>query len=248
MKPRVAMPLPHSSRTEYNERSTHWYVEALAAVGIETVLISPIPDPSEILRCVADCSGVLLPGSPADVPPQKYGAEKQSETNPADAQRDNLDELLIQDSYNLYKPLFAICYGMQTLNVWRTGSLIQHLPTGLTDHAAGSKVLRAHSIEIASGSKLAQLAGASREWVNSSHHQALDRVGDGLTVTARSSADNVIEAVEGTRAGHWVLGVQWHPERTFASERLSRAMFEEFAREVRSWKPRKVYESVVAFY
>lgn len=246
MSLRVAMPEPHSSRAEYNERSTHWYVESLRSAGLETVVIPAATDSADALRMLGDCKGVLLPGSPADVPPQKYGEEKLRETNTADPLRDNLDELLIQDAYNLYKPLLAICYGLQNLNVWRTGTLIQHLPIQPVNHESGSKVLQAHEIEIEPGSKLERLAGSNRQWVNSSHHQALQRVGDGLRVTAWSVPDRIIEAVEGINQEHWVVGVQWHPERTYGSEPLSLALFSEFARAVQEWRPRRVTESVLS--
>src|SRR5947209_3483647 len=246
MSYRVAMPQPHSDRPEYNERSTHWYTEALEAVGLEPVVLDGRMDSANIAQVLSECQGVLLPGSPADVEPQKYGEERQPETSAADPLRDNLDELLIQDAHNLYKPLFAICYGVQSLNVWRTGTLVQHLPTAPVNHEAGSKVLRAHEAQIAEGSRMERLAGTRREWVNSSHHQALKRVGDGLVTTATSVEDGVVEAVEGTNPEHWVVGVQWHPERTFATEELSRALFEGFAATVKAWHPRKVRESVAA--
>jgi putative glutamine amidotransferase len=241
----IAMPEPHSAKADYNGRCVPRYGEALASVGLGLEVIAATATPTEIARIASDCSGILLPGSPADVDPQKYGAEKDAATNPADPARDNLDELLLQDAHNLHKPILAICYGVQILNVWRNGTLVQHLARTPIDHEAGAKVERAHEIEIARGTMLHELAGAERATVNSSHHQSLGRAGDALRVAAVSPADDVVEAVEGTTPEHWVLGVQWHPERTFASDRLSRAIFEAFASAVRAWKPRRVTESVV---
>jgi len=80
---------------------------------------------------VKACDGVLLPGSPADVDPEKYGAERHPDTAPADPFRDSTDELLLQDAYNMRKPVFGICYGLQSLNVWRTGTLDQAVPKGV---------------------------------------------------------------------------------------------------------------------
>ena len=96
---RVAMPQPHSDKPEYNERSTHCYTEALEAVGLEPVVLDGWMDSAEIAQVLSECQGVLLPGSPADVEPQKYGEERQPETSAADPLRDNLDELLIQDAH-----------------------------------------------------------------------------------------------------------------------------------------------------
>ncbi len=173
---------------------------------------------------------------------RSMGRRGRAETAAADAKRDNIDELLIQDAHNLYKPLFAICYGVQILNVWRSGTLVQHLPTEPIDHEAKAKGDHAHEIAIEAGSRLEDIFGSTLAWVNSSHHQAIERVGDGLRVVARCVEDGVIEAVEGENAEHWVMGVQWHPERA-EEEGGSRRMFEAFAAAVREWTPREVRAS-----
>lgn len=244
MNPKIAIPEPHSGKLDYNERSIGQYEAALRAAGTDPVLIPSQATPEEVARVISACQGILLPGSPADVGPQKYGAARAPETNFADPLRDHLDELLLQDAHNLHKPIFGICYGLQSLNVWRGGTLVQHLATTPVDHEAGSKVLQAHDIRLEPGSQLAQLAKSANAPVNSSHHQAVGKAGDGLKVTALSPLDNVIEAVEGTTPGHWVVAVQWHPERTFESEPLSHRLFEEFAAAARVWKPRVITESV----
>ena len=110
---------------------------AVRAAGGEPVVIAATATNSEIAQAVKRCDGVLLPGSPADVDPEKYGAQRHPETAPADAFRDNADELLLQDAYNMRKPVFGICYGLQSLNVWRTGTLDQELPAGVK-HEAGA--------------------------------------------------------------------------------------------------------------
>ena len=96
----------------------------------------------EIAKLVTHCEGVLLPGSPADVDPQKFGAERHPKTAPSDAGRDNVDELLLQDAHNLHKPVLGICYGLQSLNVWRTGTLVQHIESAKVNHEAGRNVER----------------------------------------------------------------------------------------------------------
>jgi putative glutamine amidotransferase len=176
---------------------------------------------------VAGCDAVLLPGSPADVDPQKYGAEPHPKTAAADARRDMADELLLQDAFNLRKPILGICYGLQSLNVWRTGTLLQHIDSRV-NHTAGREVLRAHAIELEPDSRLAAIVepnGSPTLEVNSSHHQAAAEAGLGLRVVARCPLDGVIEALEGTAPDHFVLAVQWHPERMLDSDNTARKLF-----------------------
>ncbi|HXZ80354.1 MAG TPA: gamma-glutamyl-gamma-aminobutyrate hydrolase family protein [Terriglobales bacterium] len=244
MRPRIAVPQPHSQKPEYNERSLPQYTQAVEAAGGEAVVI-PLDQPNaEIARLVTTCDAVLLPGSPADLSPEKYGAPKRPETSPSDPGRDNVDELLLQDAHNMYKPILGICYGIQSLNVWRTGTLFQDIPSEVhtqINHEAGKKVPRAHTVQVEPGSTLAQILapvwpaehGQTSGWVNSSHHQSVAAVGDGLRVVARCPDDGVVEAVEGTSPDHFVLGVQWHPERGFEHDPASRAIFRAFVEAAR---------------
>ena len=232
MKPRIAIPQPHSGRPEYNQRALPQYVEAVERAGGEAVVVDLGLSNQAIARLATSCDGVLLPGSPADVDPEKYGAATRHEkTAASDPRRDNADELLLQDAFNMRKPLLGICYGVQSLNVWRTGTLVQHIE----HHSQGKAVREAHAIEVEPGSLLAEIlapagrpGGELQGTVNSSHHQAVDQPGDGLRIVARSPEDRVVEAIEGTAPGHFVLGVQWHPERTADSDAASQAIFRAF--------------------
>lgn len=244
MKPRIAIPEPTSGDPEYNQRSLPQYVNAVETEGAEAVIIPGSATPHEIARLVTNCEGVLLPGSPADVDPQKFGAERHPKTAPPDPGRDNVDELLLQDAHNLHKPVLGICYGLQSLNVWRTGSLVQHIENTSINHEAGRKVEFAHDVDVTPGSKLADLLGAARVRVNSSHHQSAEQPGDGLRVAAKCPEDGVIEALEGTAPDHFVIAVQWHPERTYEMDEPSKTIFREFVKAAREWKPREVSESV----
>jgi putative glutamine amidotransferase len=191
---------------------------------------------------------VLLPGSPADINPQKFGQAPIPECAASDPAREAVDELLLQDAFNLHKPVLAICYGIQALNVWKSGSLVQHLQT-LTDHTKDE-----HGISVVPESSLAEILAHASDFdkntqqvmVNSSHHQAVASVGGGLRVAARATYDGVIEAVEAGTPNHFVLGVQWHPERTFARSAASRALFMAFASAAAKWQPKAIQESVVA--
>ncbi|MEI9981720.1 MAG: gamma-glutamyl-gamma-aminobutyrate hydrolase family protein [Edaphobacter sp.] len=258
MKPRVAIPLPTSTDTDYNQRSFPQYAAAVERSGGTPVEIPLHATPVEIVNLINTCQAVLLPGSPADVNPHKYGHDPIPETAPADLPRENVDELLLQDAHNLYKPILAICFGIQMLNVWRGGTLVQDLSILPVNHAAGKKVAIAHTAAVAPESLLGTLVtpeeapaqeGFSRLPVNSSHHQAIGIAGDGLRIAARCPQDAVIEAVEGGQAtegatAHFVLGVQWHPERSYDLSPTSRALFDRFIAEAKAWQPRAVHTSV----
>jgi putative glutamine amidotransferase len=238
MKPRIAIPEPCSYDSEYSGRALPPYLRAIEAAGGEPVVIPLQSTPEEIARLITSCAAILLPGSKADVDPQKFNAAAHAKTAPADPPRDAADELLLQDAYNLRKPVFGICYGLQSLNVWRTGSLIQDIESEV-NHSAGAKVEIAHKVTVAQDSLLAKeiLNGKDSTLVpvNSSHHQSADVVGDGLRAVAHCVDDGVIEAIEGTVPGHYVLAVQWHPERTFDSDKLSSNLFQAFVNAARKW-------------
>ena len=228
MKPRIAIPIPNSIKPDYAMRALPQYEHAVRDAGGDPVIIDVTARSAAIAQKVKTCDGVLLPGSPADVDPEKYGATRHPATADADVLRDNADELLLQDAYNMRKPVLGICYGLQMLNVYRTGTLLQHIESPV-NHAAGRKVPVAHAVEIDPGSILgdivAEASGKLAIPVNSSHHQAADVIGDGLRAVARSPQDNIVEAVEGTSPDHFVLAVQWHPERSVHDDEPSRAIF-----------------------
>ncbi|HEX8896945.1 MAG TPA: gamma-glutamyl-gamma-aminobutyrate hydrolase family protein [Terriglobales bacterium] len=257
MKPRIAIPIPNSIKPDYAMRALPQYEHAVRDAGGDPVIIDVTAPSAAIAQKVKTCDGVLLPGSPADVDPEKYGATRHPSTADADVLRDNADELLLQDAYNMRKPVFGICYGMQSLNVWRTGTLDQDLQPGV-NHERGRAVAEAHRVAIDPQSKLAgilQSAGAlpasdaPEITVNSSHHQAADVLGDGLRLAAWSATDQVKEAAEGTDDDHFVLCVQWHPERTYDGDLASRALFQAFIRAAADWHQKlaakqKDFESV----
>ncbi len=225
MRPRIAIPVPHSGDPEYAERAFPQYAAAVEMAGAEAVKIPLDKPPAEVMKIIERCDAVLLPGSKADVDPAKYGAARDSHTAPADSNRDTVDELLLQDAYNMRKPVLAICYGMQILNVVRTGTLIQHIESPI-NHRAGREVAVAHNVQVEPNSLLASIIGRQALVpVNSSHHQSADTVGDGLRLVARCPDDGILEALEGTSPDHFVLAVQWHPERTVKEDEPSRAIF-----------------------
>jgi putative glutamine amidotransferase len=260
MRPRIAIPLPHGGDREYAERAIPQYERAVELSGGEPVRVPLDVAPAEVMKIIERCDAVLLPGSKADVDPAKFSAARHPKTEAADPKRDTVDELLLQDSYNMRKPVLGICYGLQILNVYRSGTLIQHIESPV-NHEAGRKISVAHQVAIEPGSKLAEILenietsveGASRmgtsstrdeketnnqgalaavgELVipaNSSHHQSAELTGDGLKIVARCPEDGIIEALEGTAPDHFVLAVQWHPERSFDEDERSRRLFYAF--------------------
>ena len=241
MAVRIAIPEP-STDAEYNSRALPQYVEALTAAGAEPVVVSLSAPQERVAKLLAGVQGVLLPGSKFDVDPQRYSEAREPECGEDDPARTAADELLLQDAFNMRKPILAICHGAQTLNVWRNGSLIQDLKTAV-NHRPGRDVVNAHPVDIAQGSRLTAIlakAGEMQTQVNSSHHQAIRLPGDNLRVSARSPGDGVVEAVELEAPDHFVVGVQWHPERTYKQSAFSRAIFNEFVRKACEWEPPQV--------
>jgi len=153
---RIAIPEPTSSDTAYNARALPQYIAALEAAGATTIVVPLLESQDEIAKRIAEAQGVLLPGSGFDVDPERYGEAREPECGPADPARTAVDELLLQDAFNLRKPILAICHGVQNLNVWRNGSLIQDLKTNV-NHRPGRDVVEAHPVRIAEGSRLSGL-------------------------------------------------------------------------------------------
>ena len=247
MPPRIAIPEPTSDEPDYNQRSLPQYIAAVEAAGAEPVVISLREPRAHVAKLLASVQGVLLPGSGHDVDPRRYGEARAPETAIDDPVRAAVDELLLEDAFNLRKPILAICHGTQTLNVWRGGALIQDLKTTV-NHMPGREVAEAHPVKIADRSRLTEIlahAGdsnphESNALVNSSHHQAIRTPGDNLRVTAVSPGDGVIEAIELDAPNHFVVGVQWHPERTYAQSEFSRAIFSAFVDAAAAWQTPQV--------
>jgi putative glutamine amidotransferase len=246
MLPRIAIPEPTSTDEAYNQRSLPQYIRAVEASGGTAVPIRLHATPAEWAGALASCTGILLPGSPADVDPGRYGQEREKECAAKDEAREAVDELLLRGAFDQGKPVLGICYGLQSLNVWRKGTLVQDLPhadaaiAGTVNHQPGREVQKAHPVLVTPGSRLSHLVNgigeeAPRLFVNSSHHQAVGGPGQKLTVAAISPEDGVIEALEGSEPNQFVVAVQWHPERSYDVSAASRALFAAFLDAAREW-------------
>jgi gamma-glutamyl-gamma-aminobutyrate hydrolase PuuD len=199
------------------------YAEALRQAGIEPVLISP-----EEPRSLAGLHGLLLSGG-TDVNPARYGRTPHPGTETPDDARDELETGLLAEALAAGLPVLAICRGMQLFNVAHGGTLIQHLDNSAVHVVRGDDpALAAHRILVEPDTRLAAILGEGAHAVNSRHHQAVERVGAGLRVTARSVPDRVIEALERSD-GRFALAVQWHPEDQVRRDAEQRKLFEAFA-------------------
>jgi putative glutamine amidotransferase len=231
--PRIGVPW----RTEKQERARDMrynrdYLEAVRKAGGEPVQISLLSPPAKLAQIAKALDAFVLPGSPADVDPKLYGARAHAKAAKPDVKREKTDFALLKHALPAGKPVLAICYGIQSLNVYLGGSLYQdipgELPRALTHSRDRDHKDAMHEVRV-TGGRLAMLAGRPDIRVNSVHHQSVRRPGRGLRVTAKAP-DGVIEAVEWTLGPGWALGVQWHPERTpkdpLAQKLFRRLVFE----------------------
>jgi putative glutamine amidotransferase len=235
-RPRVGVPWRLAREEAANNRpKIEKYLRAVENAGGEPVPVSLLLSSEELKRQAAKLDAFLLTGSPADVTPAHFHATRHSATVDADFARERTDFALLEHALITGKPALAICYGVQSLNVFLGGSLIQDIPSEV-----GSTICHSpaedetpsgaeppdpmHSVQFDAG-RLLEISGASRADVNSSHHQSVLEAGHGLRITARAP-DGIVEALEWNGDSNWVVGVQWHPER-MPADPLAQALFRE---------------------
>jgi putative glutamine amidotransferase len=217
---------------------SRYYSEAVEAAGGLPVNIPLIPRADYIAGVMDSCDGVLLPGSDSDMDPQRYGREPHHQLGTVHPLKDETDLLVLAEIEKRRLPLFAICYGIQSLNVSRGGSLIQDIasqvPNAMKHEQGVPRDRHSHQVRILEDSLLGKLAGSEDAPVNSHHHQAVGTLGRELVATAWAT-DGIVEAVEDPRSDRFVLGVQWHPELGWEQDKLSRSLFDRFVAEARSF-------------
>ncbi|HMF74882.1 MAG TPA: gamma-glutamyl-gamma-aminobutyrate hydrolase family protein [Bryobacteraceae bacterium] len=216
MSKRVLIPYRHLKKVKA-------YEEAARAGGMEPVAV-----------CVSDSmpaggfAGLLLTGG-TDVNPALYGAVARPETDDPDDERDRVELEQIQAAMTRNLPILGICRGLQLLNVYHGGTLIQHIDgTAKHDPEKADHAGPAHEVRFEAGSRLAEIAGGMRWLVNSRHHQAVEKAGRGLRISARDSEDATVEGLERPDK-HFVVAVQWHPEDQIIKHPEQLRLFQSFA-------------------
>jgi putative glutamine amidotransferase len=198
------------------------YLEALRTVGID-----PHGHLAEAPADLDGYGGLLLTGG-TDVNPARYGEEARPETDTPDDMRDEVELQLIERAIARDVPVLAICRGLQLLNVSLGGTLVQHLGSVLHDPDFEDRSKPAHQVEVRPDSLLFKSVGATQLAVNSRHHQAVSKVGEGLRVSARDTEQGTVEALEHT-SKRFILAVQWHPEDQVVNQPAQRRLFQSFA-------------------
>jgi putative glutamine amidotransferase len=188
------------------------YLRAVEQAGGLPLVLAP-GTPADAPDLVARLDGLLLSGG-SDVDPTLYGAAPHPKLGRVFRERDDFELALAREALTRDLPLLCICRGHQVLNVARGGTLVQDLPSqrpGPVEHGARAAASRrVHAVDVRPGTRLHALLGREQVLVNSSHHQAIDALGEGLSISA-TAPDGVIEGVE-LGAARFALGVQWHPE------------------------------------
>jgi putative glutamine amidotransferase len=216
------------SRVRVNEA----YTEALRAAGLVPLVLPPVPDDLAV-RALEGVAGLVLTGG-EDMDPALYGQAPHPAAGAPHVMRDQYEIALCRAARDRSVPTLAICRGAQVMNVALGGTLVQDIPDqvrGAIPHAPlNMRDKRVHRVRIDERSLLAAAIGTTDITVNSSHHQSVDRVPDGLRVNARAD-DGVIEGLESTDPAWWMVGVQWHPEElTATDDAWDRDLFTAFAK------------------
>jgi putative glutamine amidotransferase len=234
-KPWIGIPTRYHDKSEYIGQVRH-YLEAVIAAGGLPLMIPTTTDRRLTAEYVKRADGILLPGSPTDIDPGVYGAAPHEKLGKRYPERDATDFAILElvESYPKM-PVLGICFGVQSLNVYRGGSLVQDIPAQVQAPVIhddeDDNVQARHVVRIAEGSLIHGLAGTSNMEVNSYHHQAVATPGRNLRPVAFAN-DGVIEAVEDT-TGRFIVGVQWHPERGWQEDSFSKALFAAFIEQAR---------------
>lgn len=224
--------LRHALRVRLN----YAYVDAVAGAGALPFIIPPLARADDVAALLDAADALVLTGG-EDVDPARYGADSHAEIGGTNASRDATELALVAAARERRLPTLAICRGIQVLNVALGGTLVQDIPSehpGALVHVSTVRDARIHDVDVEPKSRLAQSLGATHVCANSSHHQALGRIADGLRVTARSG-DGIVEGAEWSGEDWWALGVQWHPEElVHTAESWDRALFSALVSEARA--------------
>ena len=232
-RPRIGIPMRIELPTDRFYLS-RYYSEAVEAAGGAPMHVSLIPKRDYIDSVVAGLDGILLPGSDSDVDPLRYGHQPHPKLGAVHPIKDETDLLLIEAAERKQIPVFAICFGMQVLNVSRGGTLIQDIgsqvPEAIKHEQGAPRDRPSHRIGLSEKTRLSNIAEVEAALVNSHHHQAIETLGANLIATAWST-DGIIEALEDPRPDRFVVAVQWHPELGWERDAISQRLFAAFVTE-----------------
>ena len=214
------------------------YVNAARAAGLAPLVLPPVP-PEDLPAMLDAVSGVIMTGG-EDLDPAEYGEKPHPQAGTPHRQRDKCELALARLALERGLPTLAICRGIQAVNVAFGGTLVQDIPSerpsAINHDQSAERATRLHAVSIVHGSKLAAAVGSTDIEVNSSHHQSVDRLAPGLTLTARAP-DGVVEGVEWTGNDWWMLGVQWHPEELVDDTKSwDRGLFHAFAKATANYR------------
>jgi len=209
------------------------YSEAIFHAGGTPVMLPLITEKDFAMAIVKEADAILLSGSNSDVDPHLYGQEPHPRIGSVVNRRDGTDWLVLDEIFQSGKPLLAICFGMQILNVYLGGTLWQDIESqrrkAVKHEQAATEDYQSHTIRIRPSSLLHRLAGRSKMKVNSFHHQAIQKIAPALLAVA-TSTDGIVEAVETRSQKQFILGVQWHPEIGWEGNPLSQRIFSSFVK------------------
>jgi putative glutamine amidotransferase len=213
------------------------YVHAIESAGLIPLVVPPLADANTARGVLGVVAGLVLTGG-EDVDPSLYGEAPHPELGPVSCSRDETELALLARARELRLPTLAICRGIQVVNVGLGGTLVQDLPSQRNDVDAHElredRSARVHSVSVNAASRLASILGVQSLGVNSIHHQAVDRLGSAMRISARAD-DGVVEGVESDDPDWWMVGVQWHPEElTGTPEPWDRRLFAAFAEACRA--------------
>ena len=190
------------------------YVRCLVEAGGLPLVLSPVLGPGRAAEALREMDGLLLSGG-ADIAPARYHTAPSPQLGSVEPERDAFELELFAAARANGLPILAICRGLQLVNVATGGTLWQDLPSerpgAVVHQQAEARSLRTHDVRIQPGTRTAGALGVESLGTNSMHHQAVRELGGGLTATGWA-ADGVIEALESSDGGSWLVGVQWHPE------------------------------------
>ncbi|MEE9162493.1 MAG: gamma-glutamyl-gamma-aminobutyrate hydrolase family protein [Candidatus Neomarinimicrobiota bacterium] len=228
-RPVIGIPVspPEDGSPYYNLNPQ--YSNAIWRAGGDPLALPLLPEEAYAQRMIALVDGLVLPGSKYDLDPALYGEPPHEQAAPPYYDRDDLDRNLLALAYEQCLPVLGICHGSQAINVFRGGTLIQDIqaevPGAIKHRTPSGAGETAHEVVLQADSVLNPDDQPVTASTNSAHHQAADHLGQGLRAIATSS-DGLIEAFEGTEpARHFVLAVQWHPERSAATDPLAVRIF-----------------------